>query len=96
MDQVDDNALIQAMRQRLLEEIRAKREAANVINNNVYGGGTPAAGIGAEAGGMSDPDGSDYMVDIIRENIDPADPKKGWKKQVHRYKQPKKKVTDEK
>lgn len=93
MDQpVDDNVLLQAIRQRMLDEIRAKKEAAAIINNNVYGGGgSMPSGIqaGMHDAAPSGDDDRDYFVDILRENLDPENPSAGWRKKVHRYAQPK-------
>lgn len=90
MDPLDDSMLIQAARQRVLDQLRAKSEAASIINN-VYGGGSDGGGV---MGGMHDAapsggDDRDYFVDILRENLNPEDPSQGWKKSVHRYAQPK-------
>lgn len=102
--QIDDNVLLQAIRQRMLDEIKAKREAAAIINNNLYGqGGGGPSGIQAgmhDAAPSGGGDDRDYFVDILRENIDPENPSLGWKKTVHRHtepkgKNPKKKVMPE-
>lgn len=86
-DQVDDAALIAAVRRRLLQEIEHRREAAGVVNN-VYGGsGGGVSGMMAP-GDSASPDDQDYFVDIMREDLD-KDPEtgkpRGWSKKVHRY-----------
>lgn len=90
---IDDQMLIEAVRQRILDEISKKGGDASAIVNNVYG--SPMAGgqgimgaLGGEGAGDSpDPRGDeDYFVDILRENLDPENPGAGWKKKVHRYK----------
>lgn len=90
---IDDQMLIEAVRQRLLEEFKKKGGDAHAIVNNVYGspmaGGSGIMGaLGGEGAGDSpDPRGDeDYFVDIIRKNIDANDPSQGWSKNVHRYK----------
>ncbi len=105
---INERMLIQAIRQRMLDDIHTKKEAQAVINNNVYGGhgggddgmhgggdGLPSPG-GIHAG-MHDAaptagDDRDYFVDILRENLDPENPGKGWTKKVHRYAQAKEKA----
>jgi len=99
--QLNEKMLVQAMRERILDEIKRRNSDSHSIVNNVYGSSTAGKpGIMGALGGessdsASDPRGDhDYFVDILRENLDPEDPKKGWKKSVHRYVQPKKKKTD--
>ena len=96
---ITDAVLLEAMRGRILDEIK-RNQQANVINNMIGGGheGVPAVrGVGAEmaraTGGQDEvsPDDFDYMVDIMRENL-PADESgksPGWSKKVHRYRTPK-------
>ncbi len=93
---IDDQMLIQAVRERLMDELKKKSDAQSIVNN-VYGspmaGGQGVMGALGGEGGQGSPDpreDGDYFVDIMRENLDPNDPSKGWKKNVHRYK---KKVT---
>ncbi len=95
---LDDAVLVKAMRQRVLDEIQ-RRGAEHHITNNVYGSGHSGgqgvqAALGGEGGqGSADPRSDDeYFVDILRQNLDPEDPKKGWEKKVHRY--VKKKVAE--
>lgn len=94
MDQpINERMLIQAIRQRMLDDIRAKKEAQAIINNNVYGGrggdeaDSAAGGIraGMHDAAPSGDDDRDYFVDILRENLDPENPNKGWRKKVHRF-----------
>lgn len=90
---IDDQMLIEAVRQRLLEELKGGGGAKGIVNN-VYGspmaGGSGIMGAlgGESAGDSPDPRGedADYFVDIMREAIDPENPQVGWKKSVHRYK----------
>lgn len=91
-DEIGDDALLAAIRKRLLDEISGgRRSDAERIVNNVYGS-MPSGGITERlyqgdiaSGGDEDP--YQYMVDIDREDtIDPETGKKtGWKKRVRRY-----------
>lgn len=94
-DEINDAMLVQAMRRRLMDEISERGgRASSVVNNNVYGGGLRDGGMGA---GPMDDGGSDrdYFVDILKEDLE-TDPEtgksKGWRKKVHRFSTPKKKV----
>lgn len=95
---IDDQMLIQAVRERLMDELKKKSDAQSIVNN-VYGspmaGGQGIMGALGGEGGQDSPDprgdDADYFVDIMRENLDPENPGAGWKKKVHRYK--KKAVT---
>lgn len=97
---ITDAVLLEAMRQRLLDEI-SRRQETNVINN-LIGGSSDALPAVRGASGVSqyasptssaedeiDPALYDYFVDITREDlpdINPATGKPaGWKKSVHRY-----------
>ncbi len=91
---IEDPMIVQAIRERILDEIKHKHGDAHSIVNNVYGGslGHPGGGgVMAGLGGENSPDSVDpreqYFVDILKENLDPNDPKKGWKKSVRRYTQ---------
>jgi hypothetical protein len=80
-----EQELDKAIKARILQEIAAKAERAQVVNN-LYGGGAPSGG-----GGLQDrfspatEDPFDYFVDIERTPIDPQNPDMGWKKKVRRY-----------
>lgn len=97
---VSDQALLSAVRQRILAEIQKKQEQHHAaITNNVYGhgGGTAEQSQHGMSQGVADQLGNstnaedpyDYFVDITREdlpNINPATGKPaGWKKSVQRY-----------
>lgn len=101
-EQVTDDMLLAAIRQRILDEINRKEQQAQIINQ-IYGGkggespqGQAGGVMGAlgNASGMS-PEDYNYYVDISRQDVfDPQDPSRriGWDKKVHRYKEPKKKA----
>lgn len=93
-------SLQQAIRERALEDMRARREAAVV--NNVYGGGLqhPSGGVMGMLGNEPrspqheiDPGAFDYYVDIKRKDLPEINPETGkpmgWEKSVHRYRHPK-------
>lgn len=99
MEQVTDQMLLQAIRQRIMDQIASREQMAPIINN-VYGAGPSARSQGVSdmmsASGQDTPsskgdkDPYEYMVDIQRRNIyDPEDPEKvvGWDKNVRRYRQ---------
>ena len=95
---VTDQMLLEAIRKRLLEEISAERQQAQIINQ-IYGGSPAGAGAGGVMGSLGnasgmDPGQFDYYVDIARtDRFDPDTGEKiGWDKNVHRYRQPKKKA----
>lgn len=92
--EINDAMLVQAMRRRVLEDIRQRGGGGSVINNNVYGGGV-GSGIG---GGDIDPADREYFVDIVREDLpelnEATGKPKGWKKKVHRFSTSKKKMTE--
>lgn len=98
-EEVNDDVLLRAIRQRMLEDLRSPRQSAAPITNNVYGGGVG----GGVRDSMSDADlggvDRDYFVDIVREDlpdINEATGKPiGWKKKVHRFSTPKKKMMGE-
>ena len=80
-----ERELDRAIKARILQEIAAKAERAQVVNN-LYGGGAPER----TGGGLQDrfsptEDPFDYFVDIERTPIDPERPELGWKKKVKRY-----------
>jgi hypothetical protein len=85
-----DAVLIQAVRKRLLDELRSKHGGGQAHQNvNVYGGGGNPGGM---AGGMHDESPAesdrDYYVDIMREDLgqNPETGKpKGFRKKVHRF-----------
>lgn len=78
---ITEQALLQAIKRRILEEIKDRQRAAAPIVNNVYGnhqgagggagGLTGSLGYGGEQGG--NPDDFDYMVDISRQDMQPGD-----------------------
>lgn len=74
---ITDQALIQAVRKRLLEELAAKRGDSEKIVNNVYGGGASGGGgvmdrMGSGGDEMS-PEDQEYFVDILRQNYEPGE-----------------------
>lgn len=88
---IDDNALVQAVRKRLLRELEAQQahQISNTINNNQssggHGGGLMEAMNGGQPGGSDDP--FDYLVDIEKRDIPGEEGSKpvGWTKKVHRH-----------
>lgn len=122
--EISDQALIQEIRKRLLDEIRGGKRGGDAerIVNNIYGGGVAGSGSPMQGGGgvmdrmggpgeMS-PEDHDYFVDILRQDIgeggqadfvDPttgqptsqAMPQGGWRKRVHRFSVPKKKMMED-
>jgi len=95
-EEINDEVLLQAIRQRLRDEIKSGGRASQ-ITNNVYGGGVAQGGgvrdeLGGEDGGGA---GRDYFVDIMREDLpeinEATGKPKGWKKTVHRFSTAKKK-----
>jgi hypothetical protein len=83
---ITDEVLLNAIRQRVLEDIQNK-QAQNVINNMVGGGMAPEQGASAifgqmaNKGGLADlaeePDMQDYNVDILKEDLyDPINDEK--------------------
>ncbi len=91
-DDFSDEAMLAAIRKRLMDEIARKGQGEKIVNN-VYGGspyglverlGRDAAeGGGAGAG---EPDPYEYMVDIDREDVmNDKGEKTGWRKKVRRY-----------
>lgn len=94
-DGLDDSALIQAARKRILAELETKGgAAAPSFTNNVYGGG---GGLMERMNGAQaeDPDLYDYLVDIERRDLpeinEATGKPAGWTKKVHRHRQEKKK-----
>lgn len=89
MDDITDQALLAAIRKRLLDEISGGRNTGTErIVNNVYGS-MPAGGLTERLyqGDMGGEDPYEYFVDIDREDVrDPETGEKiGWKKRVRRY-----------
>lgn len=88
---VNDAVLIQAVRKRLLDELRAKHAGGGQQNQhvNVYGGG--GGNPGGMVGGMHDeaiaPEDRDYFVNIDRRDVHHPETgeKIGWDKKVHRF-----------
>ena len=75
-DSITDERLIQAIRKRLLDEIGQQQGGANVINNNVYGGGSqiPSGGVQAMMQDQGiDPEDRDYFVDILKREYGDGD-----------------------
>lgn len=97
-----DDELLRSILQRVRQDMEKER-AANTIINNIYGGG-PSGGPMGGGGGMrgvmdnmngaggelADPGLFDYFVDIERQPLEGVEG--GWKKKVHRYREPKKKM----
>jgi hypothetical protein len=110
--QINDEILLQAMRRRMHRDLESKNGGATPITQNFYGGGGGGMGGGGGGQGMmegggeppADPRDMQYLVDIVREDIEPGDTydagdgsqrtakRKGWRKQVHRFVVPKKKT----
>ena len=94
---MDENAiteeiLLQAIRKRLLEEIQGRRERRNVIQNIIGGGGGMRGRVGQPPTQQQaiDPGMFDYYVDILKEDIlGPEGKPIGWRKNVHRFREPK-------
>ena len=96
MDEEEYNQMLrQAIRDRILNEVRQPRDVERIVNN-VYGGpltsdrnqGLGGGVTGEMSEGMT-PEDRDYFVDIMREDlpeINPATGKpRGFKKKVQRY-----------
>ncbi len=100
MDPIDtsDQALIAAIRRRLLQEIEREQAGGASVVNNVYGGGAPIVPseapsqglmgqMGGQAGATEDP--YDYFVDIVRKDLPEINPETGkpigWEKSVRRH-----------
>ena len=95
-----NDMLRQAIRDRILSEVKKPRDVDRIVNN-VYGGSLTGSdknqGLGGGVTGeMSEgisPEDRDYFVDILREDLDPTEINKktqkpygkGWRKEVHRY-----------
>lgn len=75
-EEIPDEALVQAVRKRLLDELSNRRETDRIVNN-VYGGGVAGGGLmdrlGGETAPEADPRDMSYFVDILREDIKPGD-----------------------
>lgn len=90
-----DDELLKAIRSRIKSQIESLGVPATpaAINNYIGSQGSQGSQGGVLAA-MSEPDDSDYYVDIGRRDVDfDIDPKtgkkipvKGWDKTVHRYK----------
>ena len=101
MSNISDRMLLEAIREKALNDIKAQHAAQQIFNitgQSGTGAGSPASGVSGVGAAMSGPDtmsqeDRDYYVDILREDmpeINEATGKpKGWKKQVHRYTTPK-------
>jgi hypothetical protein len=95
MDEEEYNQMLrQAIRDRILSEVRKPREVDRVVNN-VYGGPLTSdknQGLGGGVTGEMAPEDLDYLVDITREDLPELNPltgkPKGWKKTVVRRTQP--------
>lgn len=93
--QVNDQMLLDAIRQRIMRQI-SSQQSISPITNNIYG--TGPSGRQGVSENMAQPqqesgggDPYEYMVDINRRDIfDPEDPERkiGWDKNVRRYRQP--------
>lgn len=89
-----NDMLRQAIRDRILSEVRKPRDVERIVNN-VYGGALTSdknQGLGGGVMGEMSPEDRDYLVDITREDLPELNPltgkPKGWKKTVKRYTQP--------
>lgn len=98
-DDTSDEALIRAIRKRLLDEISTRNAGASErIVNNVYGAGpTGLVDRLYQSQLGQQPDGEDpyeYYVDIERDDkLDDEGNKIGWTKNVRRYRDKKKVKT---
>lgn len=101
MDEEEYNKMLrEAIRDRILNEVRKPRDVERIVNN-VYGGALTGSdknqGLGGGVTGEMAPEDRDYFVDILREDLDPTEINektkkpygKGWRKEVHRYTKPK-------
>lgn len=100
MKEEEYNAMLRdAIRERLLSEVKKPRDYEKIVNN-VYGGDVASSknqGLGGGVMADMSPDDRDYFVDIVREDLDPTQINektkkpygKGWRKEVHRYTKPK-------
>ncbi len=90
---IDDNALVQAVRKRLLRELEAQQEAriSNTINNNQGGGSHGGGGLMEAMNGGGPEDPYEYLVDIEKRDIPGEEGGKplGWTKKVHRHREKK-------
>jgi len=99
MDEEEYNAMLrQAIRDRILNEVKQPRDVERIVNN-VYGGpltsdknqGLGGGVTGEMAEGMT-PEELDYFVKITRKdlpNLNPLTGKpEGWEKEVHRFTKP--------
>ena len=92
-EQITDDALLNAVRKRLLQEILREQSSPNIDIKNIVGGGgemSPPSGVFE---GMRQEDPTDYMVDITKSDVFPegAEPGAkpiGWNKLVRRYRTP--------
>lgn len=87
---VTDSTIQDAIRERILDEIREKTAAASIGGGQVPPSGAGASGIFNQmTGGASLPDVDpglfDYFVDIERM---PGEQEGSWTKKVHRYRTP--------
>jgi hypothetical protein len=95
MNEDEYNAMLRdAIRERLLSEVKKPRDYEKIVNN-VYGGDVSSAknqGLGGGVMADMNPDDRDYFVDITREDLPDLNPltgkPKGWHKKVKRYTQP--------
>jgi hypothetical protein len=93
---IDDKSLLLALKRKMMRDLEERQQQQAVVNN-VYGGSIGGEHGGGVGGGLEEmsPEERDYFVDIARQNIPEGDaemPNGGWKKSVHRYTQPKKKI----
>ena len=91
-----NDMLRQAIRDRILSEVKKPRDVERIVNN-VYGGAIDREGrnqgLGSGVmGEMGADDDREYTVDITREDLPELNPltgkPKGWKKTVVRKSQP--------
>ncbi len=91
---LDDKALVQAARKRILRELEAQHMASQIHNtiNNSQGdrGGGGGGGLmeAMNGGGKEDPELYDYLVDIEKRDIpgeEEGSKPVGWTKKVHRH-----------
>lgn len=97
MDEEEYNRILrEAIRDRILNEIKKPRDVERIVNN-VYGGPLTSdkslgGGVTGEMAKDMTPAELDYLVDIEREDLPEINPKTGkpigWRKKVRRYTQP--------
>ena len=101
MSHISDQMLLQAIREKALNDIKAQHAAQSIINNyGSSGAGSPLGGSAGVGSAMSDAgsgspgeDPFDYWVDITRKDLpeinEATGKPAGWEKSVHRHRTPK-------